>query len=124
VRQKLQALSQNLQSASLSKATFSLGGGPALSAAQVVEELAEAQAEWDRLDRLGTALRNQRRHIATRLAAFMDFIVLVRLQVRNLNPKPRRALTSAEKILATAKLRRTRELRHTMGKRQKKALKA
>jgi hypothetical protein len=46
------------------------------------------------------------------------------MQIRSRNPKPRRALTSPEKMIAAAKAQLTRKLRHTMGKRQKKSVKA
>jgi hypothetical protein len=117
VRKKLQALSQELKSPALAKMKFLLGDGPLLSAAQLLAELAEAQAEWDQLDSLRIAQLEQQRHIETRLGAFMDFVVLVRLQIRTRNRKPRRALTSAEKLIAAAKAHLTRQLRHTMGKR-------
>jgi hypothetical protein len=121
---KLRALGNDLQNASLSKASFALGNGVLLSTAQVIAEIAEAQAEWDKLDGLIIEARKQRRQIATRLGAFMDFVVLIRMHVRNVHRKPRRPLTLAEKVVAAAKLRLTRELRRTRGSRQKKHLKA
>ena len=124
VRSKLRSLANALEVATLAKAQFAVANGAVLSRAQVVAEIAEARAEWDRLDTLLNAAKLQRQHIETRLAAFMDFIVLIRMHIRNRDRKPRRRLTSAEKIIAMAKLRQTRALRHTMGKRQKKHLKA
>jgi len=121
---KLRALGNDLQNASLSKASFALGNGAVLSTAQVLAEIAEAQAEWDKLDDLIIAALKQRQHIATRLGAFMDFVVLIRMHIRNIHRKPKRPLTLAEKVLAAARLRLTRELRHTRGRRQKQHLKA
>ncbi len=111
VRRRLEALSQDLQGASLATVQFVVANGPRLSTAQVIAELAEAQAEWTRLDDLRTEARKQQERIATRAAAIMEFVVHIRMHVRNLERKPRRKLTSEEKVLAAAKLRETRRLR-------------
>ena len=99
-------------------------GGKTGTELQLLAEVEEALREWQRLDDLLIQVELQRQHIATRISTFVAFCSRVRAQIRLVEGKKRRPLSSAQRVVAAAKLRQTRKLRRTMGKRQKKALKA
>ena len=93
--------------------------GKVRDANQLLADIDEALDEWRRLDALLIAVAQQRRRIDSRISVFVDFFSDVRRQIRHFEHKKRRPLTVEQKVVAAAKLRETRRLRHTMGKRQK-----
>ncbi len=120
----LQIVGNQLQARRSSSMNFGFVGGKVGNARQLLAEIDEALGEWQRLEDLLMQERAQRQRIAGRISAFVEFFSLVRLQIRHVERKPRRRLTAAQRVIAAAKLRETRRLRRTMGKRQKKAIKA
>jgi hypothetical protein len=103
---------------------FTLVGNKRITGTALVAEIDEALGEWGRLDSLIIEEKNQRQRIARRMRHFVALFVFIRQQLRGYENKPRRRLTGPQKAVAAAKLRETRRLRRTTGKRQKKALKA
>jgi hypothetical protein len=124
VRTMLQTLGNQLQARRDVGTPIMFLGGKTGTELQLLAEVEEALREWQRLEALLIQVEQQRQHIATRISSFVAFYSIVRAQIRFVEGKKRRPLTSAQKVVAAAKLRQTRKLRRTMGKRQKKALKA
>jgi len=120
----LQTLGNQLQARREVGMPIAFLGGKTGTELQLLAEVEEALREWQRLDGLLIQVEQQRQHIATRISAFVAFFSTVRAQIRFVEGKKRRPLTAAQRVVAAAKLRQTRKLRRTMGKRQKKALKA
>jgi len=120
----LQTLGNQLQARKEAGLTFVFVGGKIANGSQLLSEIEEALAEWQRLDALLLQERVQRQRIAARISPFVEFFSVVRRQIRHVERKRRRPLTAAQRVIAAEKLRQTRKLRLTMGKRQKKALKA
>jgi hypothetical protein len=124
VRTMLQTVGNQLQARRSSSMSFAFVGGKVGNASQLLAEIDEALGEWQRLDDLLIQETAQRQRIAGRISSFVEFFSLVRSQIRHVERKPKRPLTAAQRVVAAAKLRETRRLRKTMGKRQKKAIKA
>ncbi len=123
VRAILQRLRGDLQVESASQRRYNFVGLRLVPGAQLLPEIDEALAEWTRLDDLISQEGLQRQRIAARVSAFLHFSVGVRQQLRASARRPRRPLTSEQKLLAVARRRATRKARRTMGKRQKQKIK-
>jgi hypothetical protein len=124
VRTMLQIVGNQLQERQSATTLFAFVGGKVANATQLLGEIEEALGEWKKLDDLILQEQAQRQRIDARISVFVEFFTVVRRQIRQIEGKRRRPLTAAQKVVAAAKLRETRRLRRTMGKRQKKALKS
>jgi hypothetical protein len=124
VRTMLRTVGNQLQVRRTAGTNYMFVGGKVATADQLLVEIGEALAEWERLEEILIQERAQRQRIDARISAFVTFFTIVRAQIRFAEQKRRRPLTSQQKVVAAAKLRETRRLRKTLGKRQKKALKS
>ncbi len=124
VRAMLRTVGYQLEVQKGAGRTFIFRHGRVASAGELLAAIDEALAEWRRLDSIIVEELAQRQRVAARISAFVEFYSHVRRQLRVFEGKRRRPLTAQQKVVAAAKLRETRKLRRTMGKRQRKALKA
>jgi hypothetical protein len=124
VRTMLKLLRGKLQQKAAAKGIYQLRDGNVVTGTDLRAIIDEALAEWTKLDDLIVQEKLQRQRIAKRLTPFVSFFVEVHAQLLLKDPKKRPKRTSLQKILMGAKLRETRRLRGTLGKRQKKKLKA
>lgn len=124
VRTMLKLLRGKLQQEPAASFDYQLRGGRSSAGRDLLPVIDEALGEWNKLDDLILQEKLQRRRIAARLTPFVSFFVVVHGQLLHINPKQRPKRTAAQKILMGAKVRETRRLRGTLGKRQKQKLKA
>src|SRR5580704_2089867 len=90
VRTMLQIVGRQLQARAASNLTFMFPGGTNRSPTQLLAEIEEALAEWQRLDALLIQEQAQRQRIAARISSFVEFFTEVRHQIRHVERKPRR----------------------------------
>jgi hypothetical protein len=124
VRTMLRGLQTALQTEHGGSHGYVVLGGQRLSGSELIPQIEEALAEWRKLDDLLAQASVQRKRIASRISAFVEFYVGVHGQFLLINRKKRKKLTAVQRVLFTGKLRETRRLRGTLGKRQKQRLKA
>jgi hypothetical protein len=124
VRTMLQLLRDKLQQKQAASRVYKLHGGSDSTGSDLIPIIDEALAEWNKLDDLIIQEKQQRKRIASLLTACVEFFVAIHGQILLINPKKRPKRTAAQKILMGAKVRETRRLRGTLGKRQKQKLKA
>jgi hypothetical protein len=123
VRTMLQLLRDQLQQKQAASWVYKLHGGSNSSGSDLILIIDEALAEWNTLDDLILQQKLQRQRIASLLTACVEFFVAIHGQVLLINRKKRPKRTAAQKLLMGAKVRETRRLRGTLGKRQKQKLK-
>jgi len=120
----LKLLRGKLDRAAASRRSYNLPDGTSRSASQLIALVDEALGEWAKLDDLILQEKQQRSRIASKATDFVEFFVAINglLLLDERKPRPKR--TAAQKVLVAAKIRETRKLRGTLGKRQKQKIKA
>jgi hypothetical protein len=124
VRTMLKRVHDKLQSERAASQSYTLFGGALITGSDLIPMIDRALAEWGKLDDLIIAEKNQRKRIASLATDYVEFFVAIHGQVLRSERKTRKKRTAAQNILLGEKIRETRRLRGTLGKRQKKNIKA